>query len=492
MSEKVLALYDFASKQAYIYRTSKIKEISGASLLLSGMYKRFPGILEHPERLEQREPMRAIKLRYDLGSPFSMEAFENGSCDGEALYEGGGNLMVLWRSFGAYRDANRILSVYLLKHAPGLTLIASAVPCGEAGLFDDGIGADGKAEKGDRTRLYEENARKKRFSPAFDLPAVMPFTQIDPATFLPVRYKRNRNEQGSVYPAAACSLSADRYAKAAAYERAAEKTDVFDAVGEGMAAVIYIDGNSMGNKLIACRRQRYDDGVARLREFSARVNGIFVERPLACIKRSFPVRTVIGGGDEITLICRAKDAFRIMTLYFETLQNERLCISGVESRCTASAGIAVFHAKSPFSVAYEIAEAACEAAKKKAHETDGYYFCFYYCHANVSNTFDVLHAAEQKHASGKPYETGDMDRIERCAAMLRAAGRANVKALGNAAQVSVPRYLREVKRVNAYLGKNAQRFEGTEEEMRMVYDLSEFYDLWFAKEVVPDEEDAGN
>ena len=34
----VLALYDFASNQEYIYRTSKIKEITGASILMANKY----------------------------------------------------------------------------------------------------------------------------------------------------------------------------------------------------------------------------------------------------------------------------------------------------------------------------------------------------------------------------------------------------------------------------------------------------------------------
>ena len=41
MEQKVLALYEFASKQKFIYKTSKIKEISGASELLSNLFEKF-------------------------------------------------------------------------------------------------------------------------------------------------------------------------------------------------------------------------------------------------------------------------------------------------------------------------------------------------------------------------------------------------------------------------------------------------------------------
>ena len=37
----VLAIYDFRSKQEYIYRTNRLQEISGASKLIEDIYDRF-------------------------------------------------------------------------------------------------------------------------------------------------------------------------------------------------------------------------------------------------------------------------------------------------------------------------------------------------------------------------------------------------------------------------------------------------------------------
>lgn len=485
MSEMVLALYDFASKQDYIYRTSRIKEIAGASLLLAGFYAEFPKILQKG----------GVRLKYNLDDPFCVKSFEEQQeYDGEALYDGGGNLMVLWKSEAKYKAANKLISVHILKTAPGLSLIASCVPY--TGAFD--VAENGRI--GDRTNLYKKNTERKNLFPAYDMPSVTPFTQIDAETFLPVTYKRAANASGSVYPAAECSLSSDRYAKAAEYVREYKKTaaegndeadEFFDKDGEGMFAVIYIDGNSMGNKLISCRSETYDDGVSKLREFSKQVNEYFVDAPIRRIEGDgFKFRKIIGGGDEITLICRAEDAFDVMRSYFDELQEHTITLSNQSFPCTSCAGISVFHAKSPFNVAYDVAEAACEEAKKKAHKEDGCYFCFYYCHSGVTNTFNRLHENEQQHASGKPYKTDDLAEIEKYAAMLFAAGRSNVKELGSAAQRSLADYQFEVKRVNAYLKKDAAKFEGSEKEMRLVYDMSEFYDLWFEKEGKKYEEEA--
>lgn len=91
MSENkfVLALYDFASKQEFIYRTSKVKEISGASKLLSDMFIKFCDVLKENGKI----------LKYDLSTEFSWRSFESDNgIIGEVLYDGGGNLMVLYKS----------------------------------------------------------------------------------------------------------------------------------------------------------------------------------------------------------------------------------------------------------------------------------------------------------------------------------------------------------------------------------------------------------
>ena len=57
-----------------------------------------------------------------------------------------------------------------------------------------------------------------------------------------------------------------------------------------------------------------------------------------------------------------------------------------------------------------------------------------------------------------------------------------MKALGSAAQESLVRYQYEVRRVNGYLKDDKNKFDGSEKEMKIVYDMAEFFDLWFAKE----------
>lgn len=482
----VLALYDFASKQNYIYRTSKIKEISGASALLDRMYGEFIKLLSKNEFIVER----------DFEKPFKMSDFEAGSEDGAVLYEGGGNLMVLYRSREKYVLANKIISKYLVESVPGLNLITCCVDCN--GNFIE-----------DRHNLYEENKIRKNQAPSISVSAVLPITQIDQLTYMPVFEKKTEKNGEEL------TLSEDRTVKRKAYEKKSDSN--IEELDEGMLAVIYVDGNSMGNHLKNSIPEyskevfmSYDDGVERLRAFSNDVHKCFVTETSKAIssyvknqelsKKGF--RQVIGGGDEITIICNAEIAYDVLQVYIEALNNsneKRIAEKDGAQPYYACAGIAVFHAKSPFSIAYEIAEAACESAKKRSREKEGNYFDVYYCHAGIVDEFDNLRKNEEK-ITGRPYKVEDAKaEFSKYLHIIQEAGRANVKAIGAAARKSVSLYKIEAQRINAYLRKKQAKFSDGDiklfafaddeniddikirEEMKTVFDMSEYYDLWFSK-----------
>lgn len=466
MSEKVLALYDFGGKQNFIYRTSKIKEISGASVLLT---KLFGELI--------KKALEKYVLVNDMKNDFDIQKFNQ---DGTVLYDGGGNLMMLFKNEDIYKGFNRIASVYIMNNIPTLQLISCCVPF--TGDFIE-----------DKAKLYQKNRINKNRLPAYDLTAVTPFTQIDPMTFLPVVKKDKKTQE---------SQSADRVRKTQAYEERKKelKKDIdFLDNFDGLAAVIYIDGNSMGSRLQNCNHKDYNEGVKRLRDFSSSVNSSFVLDPLKKIKEKIKeteqtgFRKVIGGGDEITIICNAKIALELTKTYFEALEESNLKESNKKNRNdkkkneknTACAGIAVFHSKSPFTIAYEIAEAACESAKELAHKTPGNYFDFYFCHAGITTDFETLREREQS-ITARPYKFDEaISKFDEYKDLLHAIGRSNVKALGDAAQLSKADYLFEAERVNAYLGNNGSLKTDPsdfEEEMKLIFDMSEFYDLWFGKE----------
>ena len=464
-----LALYDFASKQKYIYNTPKIIEISGASALLDRMYG----------ELVDKIAKDGIKIKNTPADDFSMEEFEKSSENGEVLYDGGGNLMVLFKSKDDYKKANNAMSKYILENYPGLTMIVA------------GVEYTGDYNK-DKSNLYAENRKRKNRFAVTDITGVTPVTQIDPLTFGPVVKKIVENKEK-------LTLSGDRVCKRNTfqnenlnyenyewrYDRDYQNIDKLDE-NTGLLAVIYVDGNGIGKALQDLTeklelpqdgKSNYDNGVAKQREFSQAAKEIFVMHPMEAIyAKGLPYRRILGGGDEITILCRAQDAFELINTYFNTIKNN-------ENGFTSCAGIAVFHAGSPFTVAYEIAEECCENAKKTAKkvaaETNGKienYFDFYYCHGGITTDFDTLR--NRQSITARPYKFDD-NLFDKYKDELQKAGRANVKALGNAIQQGPEHYKFEAKRINAYLKKDA--FSGDEDEMKVVYDMSEFYDLWFSK-----------
>lgn len=477
-----LALYDFASKQKYIYRTPKIKEISGASALLDGMYGKFIEELGKNGIVVKETKRNSTEF-------FSIRAFDGSADDGEVLYEGGGNLMVLYKSKEKYNAANEIMSKFVLENYPGLTMIVGGTE------YTGDYNADKK-------ELYTENRKRKNNFAVTDITGVTPFTQIDPMTFGPV--VRKTGEYGSLL-----SLSGDRVSKLKAfkaYDLRNNRTGKLDE-NNGLLAVIYIDGNSMGKKLQdltnklptpAKGESNYDDGVKIQREFSANTHKIFIENPMDSIMDTkCPFRQVIGGGDEINIICKAEDSLKIVMAYFAGLNDKNINTKGY----TACAGIAVFHAGSPFTVAYDIAEECCENAKKTAKDKDpenpDNYFDFYYCHGGITADFETLR--KDQSVTARPYRIDDViAEVDSYAELLRASGRSNVKDLGAAVQQGAARYKFETVRINSHLDKkkisgNRTEFDGSEKEMKIVYDMSEFYDLWFAKkEDNKDEENTGN
>ena len=296
MEERVLALYDFASKQEFIYRTSKIREISGASALLAKLYDTFFKLMKDKTQ---------YSVVSDLSAEFDVNHFD---ADAQALYNGGGSLMGLFASREVYLEFNRLASAYLLKNVPTLRMIACGVPF------------TGDFEK-DRKALYDKNRVSKNRPPAYDLTAVTPMTQIDPMTFLPVVYKRS-DKTGEA------SLSADRYSKETAYFKYAKSSDNDLENLEGWAAVIYIDGNSMGKKLMKCADSDYNKGVKKLRGFSEYVNKTFVEEPLKRMKEIVAssedkgFREVIGGGDEITSARHLRSAYHYNDAFRQILERQ--------------------------------------------------------------------------------------------------------------------------------------------------------------------------
>lgn len=484
----ITAIYDCRSKQEYIYRTNKIREIAGASKLLSNVYS----ILIYETGLKINNTWREDTLQ---GKPFDKEEFIRAGFDGVVIYEGGGNLYVLFKDRETYVRANMAFSRLLLDRSYSVSLITAFVETTDN--FNH-----------DRTELYLRKERSKNLGAYSALCNVLPFTQTDRMSYMPLAYV---DENGAKLTAEA-KLKRDAYAGLfkQSDELGSENLDLLveEKGSNSILAVIYIDGNDMGNKIKMCTEGKddYAECVKALREFSLHTDDYFVKRPIAAIEnclreknkaeaaviaraphKAHKYRVIVGGGDEITIICRGSDAMDITKVYFAELAKTPALLAGAPN--TSCAGIALFRSRAPFADVYKIAESCCKMGKKESHKpgNNGSYVDYHYCHSGITNELDVIRNEQEGKYTLRPYSMEDFKELDRIGHVLSAAGRSNVKSLGDSIVKGDSYYRFDVQRIRSrnYKGFNAlvDEYADNEERLkRMIYDISVIYDLWFGGE----------
>lgn len=482
-NKNILALYDCRSKQEYIYRTNRVQEITGASELLSSLFKDF---FKDDNKLFRIKGSWKEKAHGDF-----IENFNKSGLDAEVIYEGGGNLCVFFKNRETYININKALSRQVLEKTYAVSIIASAVEV--SGNFVD-----------DRARLYAENAMQKNLG-AYHVPCnVLPFTQIDRLTFQPIIKKTDDKEYTS--ESIRKKRKYDEISKKTKSERAMILENEFDAMTEkgteSLLAIIYIDGNNMGSKVkkVTENVTDYTSGVNALRQFSQKTNHDFVDEPIRVIesrltelynsekqhKNRYSYRKVISGGDEITIVCNAHAVPAILNAYFETLT------SGSDN--SACAGVAVFHSHAPFADVYEIAEQSCEMGKKISHikgNENKNYIDFHYCHAGITNSLEEIRRRQEAKYTARPYEySTDWKKFDELGNQLRSVKRSDIKALGEAIIKGDSYYKTELRRIKSR-NKAADTIDENDEKTKsFIFDISIVYDLWFdAPEVNNNEQD---
>lgn len=482
---EVLALYDCRSKQEYIYRTNKIQEIAGGSKLLANVYS----LLINETGLNIENTWKDDTLS---GKLFSKEEFAASGNDGAVIYEGGGNLFVLYKDKDTYINANRRFSKLLLEKTYSISIIAACVPS------TDNFNADRKA-------LYVAKKHSKNLGTNSAICNVLPFTQTDRLTFMPlvgtdkIGKKRTRE----------AILKRSEYEMHSSHssELGTDNLDsiIYEKGKDSILAVIYIDGNDMGSKIQKCTEGKndYPGCIQALREFSMNTNEYFVNRPVQAIEKclrkkneadaekiknhpekSHKYRLVVGGGDEITIICRGSDAKDIVRAYFKELSSTPELSPGTPN--TSCAGIALFHSHAPFADVYDIAEQCCESGKKESHKpgNNGNYVDFQYCQSGITNVLDIIREKQEKGFTKKPYILNDLEEFCSIGSILKNIGRSNVKSLGESIVKGDSYYKFDIQRIRSrnYAGFNelTDQYIGNEDTLRKyIYDISVVFDLWF-------------
>lgn len=153
-------------------------------------------------------------------------------------------------------------------------------------------------------------------------------------------------------------------------------------------AVIHADGNGLGNVItkIGSSENKSASPQKVLKDFSQRLDEATTTAAIKAYKslgiddaEVIPIRPIVLGGDDLTVICRADLALRYTSVFIREFEIETERLLGdilseykvytkgnISSRLTACAGIAFVKSSFPFHYAYSLAEQLCSKAKADA------------------------------------------------------------------------------------------------------------------------------
>lgn len=392
---RYLVMYDLSGIQSFIFSTNRVKEIVGASYLVSkALFGNVPRLLD--------EPADAWKA-YDP-SDFESLGYE----EGRTVYIGGGNALVLFGSASAATTFTKRLKREVFLQTGGALRVCSArMEVSESTRLRDCL--DPANETGLRAMLDRSKAKAPHALTArgFSIDALDNDTQ-EPIVFFPraimdqgawhklmsrtqrlklQAYEAQHNARGH----AADSSPLLQLMHGRKYEVEADKffdESEYDQRGKHFLAVVHIDGNTMGQRIsrflggLAEGGSLAEDLVA-MRDLSAFISGVYqnalsrtiedvfgpaTEQPLA-------FRPVVADGDDITFVCRSEDAFACVDAFVRALHAP----GGEPARAdlpkpkdlSVGAGIAFIKSGYPFSSGYAMAEELCGNAKKCAIQRFG-------------------------------------------------------------------------------------------------------------------------
>jgi hypothetical protein len=400
MTEYTLVTVGVEGIQEYIFRSNRLRENIGASYLVYCATERWP--MEVIQNL--RDDGWHGELRHNIQEDFNLDygpRIEAGDLDVEVLYTGGGNTVLLFRSDICPDPAQAFiwsLSTRALCEAPGLTLDINhmTVDLDRPGLGETIFKAI--------SSLKSQRSLRPFVVPQLGLGAsVMCRSTAFPAVHFP-----SPVEMPDPYP-----VSAEVYAKIVARKEANEllrnrlqslqsefAQDFEDvSVGEyGLMAVVHADGDRMGNrikKLKAIPENReyinqmriFSDGlkrtglaaleitIKRVENLLVENNGVLPLRPTASkrarievpIAHPLPMRPLVFGGDDLTLVCDGRLGISLTLLYLAEFQKQAEI--HLRESLTSSAGVAIVKPHYPFARAYKLAADLANHAKQ--YKKDG-------------------------------------------------------------------------------------------------------------------------
>lgn len=391
-----LVVYDITGIQSYIFKTRKVKEISGASLIIRNFLN---DVIKEEAVGKIDNNWAKANCDYDYGNTKAdfLNHLNQSGFNIEYAFEGGGNLLIFFHgSENELKEFNNKIQLRFLKETGGLMLAFSYEEIKENDLIEIDNKKREKQFDDYRKEVLKKLKDVKTRMPRNNSIAINPIMKLDPVYGNPIIAENNIEKISNGTE----EVSYDSYFKLKYLAKCRKENDKkeFDFINveeidklldpdnssKNMIAVIHIDGNDLGsmiNNYISSVKKsisfdNFVDWLKVSRELSEKIDYVFKEKVINSPKIKGKIKMILNSGDDITFICNAKDALYIVEDIIKLISSESLypkdisCdnkeILKAENKFSACAGICYCHPHFPFYRAYEIAEELCSNAKAKS------------------------------------------------------------------------------------------------------------------------------
>jgi len=352
--KRSLVLWEFAKKQNYIFKSNKLVENVGASLIIKDISE---------------------NLKYKLD-------------EDKFITKGGGKTIYL---FNDDKSASEFIGNYsrdLLEKYPGIEIFFVKIE------FDD-ENDDYKEKIQELYNKLEEKKNKREISGGlvgFGIErkcqsTAMPASYFDKEDYISSEVKLKRDYANKNQDREFNELILKGYTLEKEVGKLIKKED------KNYIAIVHIDGNGMGKKLKGILDNVYrkkDESqkdynnrcISKMKKISEKINDLYKnafkkmvevvvnnEEKLKDFTRMdekiLPIRPLILAGDDVTFITAGVIGIESARIMLEKISEKEVIIDGENiGKLTACAGICIIKSGYPFIRAYNMAEELCQNAKK--------------------------------------------------------------------------------------------------------------------------------
>lgn len=312
--------------QSFIFQTNELKDVIGASALIDYICKDY-------------------FINNFLGN-------------GEPIINAAGNIKCIYSNIDECKNTVRLLPKVITEMAPGITISQAVVKIEEENKFADYTNElekrlrtqRNKPSRSSTTSFMAVERSRKTGLPATTINKDGDFIDIN------TEAKRNNSSKLQLELCRKCFGMKELRHTDVAYNL----EDITDR--NNWIAIIHADGNGLG-QIVA----KIGHNEEKLKDFSVLLD----KATTSAAQKAFteimwqgniiPIRPIVLGGDDLTIICRADIALNYASSFLYHFEEET---KATGYALTACAGISFIKSSYPFHYGYKLAEALCERAKK--------------------------------------------------------------------------------------------------------------------------------